>query len=104
MAGWRFTTPAQERARLEREGRLRPGIDWAAEARFWFSRESYNRRSIPLMMQLGIWLAVGVLFFLHVDTWLKTGSALSAATTVVLLAIIAYPFLRHRIERGRWPD
>jgi hypothetical protein len=104
MAGWRFTTPAQERARLEREGRLPRGIDWATEARFWFSRESYNRRSIPLMMQLGIWLAVGVLLFLHVDTWLKTGSTLSAATSVVLLAIIAYPFLRHRIERGRWPD
>lgn len=104
MAGWRFTTSAQERDRLAREGRAAPGIDWAGEARFWLSRQSYNRRSVPLMMQLGIWLAVGVLLFLHAAAWLRTGSTLSAATAAVLLAVIAYPFVRHRIERGRWPD
>jgi hypothetical protein len=104
MAGWRFTTSAQERNRLEREGRAAPSVDWAGEARFWLSRQSYSRRSVPLMMQLGIWLAVGVLFFLHVAAWLETGSALSATTAAVLLAIIAYPFARYRIERGRWPD
>lgn len=104
MAGWRFTTPAQERDRLEQEGHLPPPIDWRGEAKFWFRRQSYNRRSIPLMMQLAIWLAVGVLFFLHVAAWLNTKSALSAATAAVFLAIIAYPFARHRIERGRWPS
>ncbi|MBE7197228.1 MAG: hypothetical protein INR70_05435 [Parafilimonas terrae] len=104
MAGWRFTTSAQERDRLAREGRAARSIDWTAEVRFWLSRQSYNRRTIPLIMQLGIWLAVGVLFFLHVAAWLDTGSTLSAATAAVFLAIIAYPFVRHRIERGRWPD
>ena len=104
MAGWRFTTPAQERDRLEREGRSPPPIDWRGELRFWFSRQSYNRRSIPLMMQFAIWLVVGVLFFLHVVAWLDTGSVLSAATAAVFLAIIGYPFARHRIEHGRWPD
>ncbi|MCJ2093132.1 hypothetical protein MKK67_11580 [Methylobacterium sp. J-072] len=104
MTGWRFTTAAQERERLEREGRLPLPMDWRGEARFWFNRQSYNRRSIPLMMQLVIWLAVGLLFFLHVATWLNTGSPLSAATAAVLLLIIVYPAIRHRIERGRWPD
>lgn len=104
MAGWRFTTAAQERDRLEQEGRLPPPIDWRGEARFWLNRQSYNRRSVPLMMQLGIWLAVGVLLFLHVGAWLDTGSTLSVATVAVLLDIIAYSFVRHRIERGRWPD
>lgn len=104
MAGWRFTTAAQERERLEREGRLPPPVDWRSEARLWLNRQNYNRRSIPLMMQLVIWLAVSVLFFMHAAAWLDTGSALSAATAAVLLAIIAYPFARHRIERGRWPD
>ncbi|MCJ2009862.1 hypothetical protein [Methylobacterium sp. J-092] len=104
MAGWRFTTPGQEARRAEREGRTRPPIDWRGELRFWFSRSTYTRRTAPILMQLGIWLAVGTLFFLHADAWRRSGSGLSAATTILLFAILAYPFVRYRIERGRWPD
>lgn len=73
-------------------------------AQFWTSRQSYNRRTIPLMLQLGILLAVGGLLFAHVQAYRHTGSGLNAVTADVLLAIIIYPFVRHRIERGRWPD
>lgn len=93
---------------LDRRAGRRPPrqrVNWAEHLRFWTSRESYNRRSLPAMLQLLIWLAVGVMAMVNLFVWVKHGGGwVSAASCATFTAVMLYPYLRHRIERGRWPD
>lgn len=80
----------------------RPSVaDWLAP---FLRRDSYTRHTTPLLLQAGILAAVFAAFVLHLARAVREGDALSGWTAALLAAIILYPFIRHRIERGRWPD
>lgn len=68
------------------------------------SRGTYTRQSVPTLLLLGIFVAAFVMFALHLIQSIRHGSTLSGWTAAVFAAIIFYPMIRHRIERGRWPD
>lgn len=69
-----------------------------------FRRSFYTRQSVPVLILLGLTAALFALAAAHAFAWRETGSGLSAATFLVLAAVLAYPVIRYRIERRRWPD
>lgn len=75
-----------------------------SDIRHLFSREAYTRQTVPMLLLLGIFGAVFVMFAVHLLEAMKHGSTLSAWTAAVFAAIMFYPLIRYRIERGRWPD
>lgn len=66
--------------------------------------ETYTRQTTPILLQLGILAAIFVVFALNLVRAVRHGDTLSGWTAAVLAAIIFYPMVRYRIERGRWPD
>ncbi|MCJ2016863.1 hypothetical protein MKK84_05375 [Methylobacterium sp. E-065] len=90
---------------MESEGRLPPSVDWTREAKFWFSREPYTGRNRITLLQLAITLAVGGMAIVNLIVWAyHGGNWVNAASCGTLAAVMFYPAVRHRIERGRWPD
>ncbi|MDR7039875.1 hypothetical protein J2X36_004653 [Methylobacterium sp. BE186] len=103
--GWRFTTPYQEAKRAEAEGHAPPPLNWRGEARFWLSREPYTGGNRVVLLQLVITLAVGIMAMVNLVSWARyEGGWVAAASSATLFTVMVYPYVRHRIERGYWPD
>lgn len=66
-------------------------------------RETYDRHAAGALLLLGLFLATFVMFAIHLIHAVRQGDTLSGWTAAVFAAIIFYPLIRHRIERGRWP-
>lgn len=80
----------------------RPNVaDWIAH---FLRRDSYTRQTTPILLHLGILAAIFVMFALNLVRAVRHGDTLSGWTAAVLAAIIFYPMVRYRIERGRWAD
>ncbi|MDR7038930.1 hypothetical protein J2X36_003702 [Methylobacterium sp. BE186] len=57
-----------------------------------------------MLLQLVVTVAVSLMTIANIIAWLNTCSSLAGLSAITLFAVTVYPYLRHRIERGRWPD